>query len=177
MATVSRSAHRLSRRGGLTALEQRFRFEGEDATAAALAEALMAAPLTGPASIFGERPGREEPGDATTRRLRGFSPAPGFRFDVELGRRDGGAFLVRFSQPERDTPYLQGELVWWVGDEPDGAVLDEQINTEAAMTVATEPLNGPRPSLRRWLFFRVGHAQVMRRATSNLASLLAEPEA
>ncbi len=174
MASVTRSVHRLSRRDGLTTLEQRFRFEGEGATAAGVAQLLRSAPLTGPGSIFGERPGTEEPATESSRRLLGFSPAPGFRFDVELTARDDGVYLVRFSQPEVATPYLQGELVWFVGEAAGGAELDEQINTERAMAVVTEPLTGPARSLRRWLFFRVGHAQVMRRATASLAELLTD---
>ena len=69
-------------------------------------------------------------------------------------------------------PYLQGSFVWAVSDAGDGAVFDEQINTERALQVAAEPLTGPRPSLRRWLFFRAGHKQVMAKATANLATLV-----
>ena len=121
-------------------------------------------------------PGDEEPAPPGTRRLRGFSPAPGFRFDVDLIERDG-RFIVRFSQGGRPVPYLQGDFVWTITDEGDGAVLDEQINTEAALEVGDEPLSGQKVSLRRWLFFRMGHKQVMQGAATNLAVLLDRTEA
>lgn len=170
MTKVIRTRSVLGRRGNLTTLEQQFRFTG--ASAGAVTGLLLTAPLTGPDSIFGDRPGTEDPGSESTRTLRGFSPAPGFRFDVELSRPEKHVLLVRFSQPDRRVPYLRGELVWRVFDENGAAVLEEQINTERAMEVASDPLTGPRPSLRRWLFFRAGHKQVMSRATDNLASLL-----
>jgi hypothetical protein len=59
-----------------------------------------------------------------------------------------------------------------VEDGADGAVLSEHINTERAFQVAKEPLRGSRPSLRRRLFFRVGHKRVMSEATNNIAALL-----
>ncbi len=155
---------------GRTTLEQQFRFEG--ASAGALVDVLLSAPLVGAGSVFGTRPGREEARNGEGRRLRGFSPAPGFRFDVDLTRWDGG-FMVRFSQPARRVPYLQGGLLWALRDVEGGVVLDEQINTEAALVAGAQPLGGPRPSLRRWLFFRAGHPQVMKRATRNLAALVA----
>lgn len=172
MTTVERTRHVLGSRQGLTTLEQRFRFEGAGATAAAIAGVLLTAALTGGESVFGDRPGEEGPRTDTSRTLRGFSPAPGFRFDVDLAQQDGAVFLVRFSQPDRKVPYLHGDLLWTVADEAGGAVLDEQINTEQAFQVASEPLSGPRPSLRRWLFFRAGHTRVMSRATNNIALLL-----
>lgn len=173
MTSVERTHHALGSREGYTTLEQRFRFAGDGATAAAVSGILLAAPLTGTNSVFGDRPGEEGDRSESTRALRGFSPVPGFRFDVDLTQRNEGAFLVRFSQPDRTTPYLQGELVWTITDQDGDAVLDEQINTEAAMRVAGDPLSGPRPSLRRWLFFRAGHKQVMSKATTNIAALLA----
>ena len=57
-------------------------------------------------------------------------------------------------------------------DGDDRAILDEQINTAAAFDAGAGPLTGPRPSLRRWLFFRMGHQQVMAGATRNIASLI-----
>jgi len=65
--------------------------------------------------------------------------------------------------------------VWSISDDGDGALLDEQINTDRAFQVAGKPLSGPRPSLRRWLFFRVGHKSVMSRAAKNVADLLDQP--
>ncbi len=171
MTTVVRTNHVLGNREGLTTLEQRFSFGG-GANAAAIARVLLTAPLTGAGSVFGDRPGEAGPRTASSSTLRGFSPAPGFRFDLDLTQHDDGVLLVQFSQPDRSVPYLQGDLVWTISDEATGAVIDEQINTERAFRVATEPLSGPRPSLRRWLFFRVGHKQVMTRATNNIAALL-----
>lgn len=172
MATVERTQHVLGKRNGFTTLEQRFRFVGDGVSAATIGRVLLTAPLVGDDSVFGARPGEEGPHTDSSRTLRGFSPAPGFRFDVDLGLKDEGLFRVRFSQPDRKVRYLQGDLMWTVADESDGAVLNEQINSEQAFLVADEPLNGPRPSLRRWLFFRVGHKQVMDRATNNIAGLL-----
>ena len=175
MATVTRTDHVLGSRQGLTTLEQRFLFAGGEATAAGVAHVLLTAPLIGADSVFGERPGEEGPRTSSSRALRGFSPAPGFRFDVDLARQDGGVFVVRFSQPDRGVPYLQGDAVWTVSDESGGAALHEEINTERALQVSSDPLSGPRPSLRRWLFFRIGHKQVMSRAASNIAALLHRP--
>jgi hypothetical protein len=172
MATVERTRHVLGAHGRLTTLEQQYRFEGHGATAAAIAGVLLASPLIGSESVFGKRPGAAGPRSDSSRTLRGFSPAPGFHFDVDLAQHDEGVFRVRFSQPDRDVPYLQGELSWTVVDDRDGAVLDEQINTKQAFEVASEPLTGPRPSLRRWLFFRAGHKLVMSRATRNIARIL-----
>ncbi len=172
MTTVVRTNHALGSRNGLTTLEQRFRFEGVGARAIAIARLLLTAPLTGADSVFGPRPGDQGTRTPSSWTLRRFSPAPGFRFDVHLARQNGGTFLVRFSQPDRAVPYLEGDLVWTVVDDGDGAVLDEQINTEQAMRTAHAPLHGPRPSLRRWLFFRAGHRQVMSQATHHIARLL-----
>lgn len=176
MASVVRTHFELGSRAGVTTLEQQFRFDGEGADAASIAGLLLTAPLTGAASVFGDRPGEEGPRTESSRSLRGFSPAPGFRFDVDLTLRGAGAFVVRFSQPGRDAPYLQGHLLWTISNDGDGALFYEQINTEKALEVASEPLSGPRPSLRRWLFFRAGHKQVMARATNNLAVLLGSQE-
>jgi hypothetical protein len=167
---VSRVAHELIRHQGRDALAQRFLFAG--ARAAAVADVLLAALLAGDSSVFGNRPGVEIERSDTSRRMRGFSPAPGFRFDVELTHRGEDGFAVRFSQPDRRVPYLRGDLLWTITDEADGAVLDEQINTERALQSLDAPLGGDRPSLRRWLFFRVGHRQVMLGATKNIAAIL-----
>jgi len=169
---VRRTAHELGRSEGHTTLEQRFRFEGEGANAEAIGQLLLQAPLIGDASVFGGRPGEEGTRTEQSRSLRGFSPAPGFRFDVDLTRRGEGEFFVRFSQPERRAPYLQGDLLWLIADEDDGTVFDEQINTDRALKIVSEPLGGLQPSLRRWLFFRLGHKQVMDGATRNIATLL-----
>ena len=169
--SVQRTHYSHRRSGGHDQLEQRFRFTG--VTAAAVSQLLMTAPLVGEESVFGGRPGVEVEGRAGSRRLSGFSPAPGFRFDVDLTERAGG-FVVHFSQPDRAVPYLQGDLVWDISQDGDGVVFDEQINTAAALEAVDERLHGPRPSLRRWAFFRVGHKQVMRGAVTNMASLLDE---
>lgn len=174
MARVERTRYVRGSAGDLTTLEQRFRFTGDGASSAAIARVLLTAPLTGVNSIFGDRPGEESERTDVKRTLRAFSPAPGFRFDVDLVRVNQGAFRVRFSQPDRDVPYLHGTLVWTVEDEDDGAILLEEINTERALMVADEPVRGSRRSLRRWLFFRAGHKQVMSRATSNIAALLGQ---
>ncbi len=168
---VRRAAYVRSRRQGRDTLEQRFRFEGDGADADAIAEVLLTAPLIGEGSVFGGRPGEEGRRTDRSRSLHGFSPAPGFRFDVDLARRKG-VFHVRFSQPDRTVPYLQGDLLWTISDGADGAVLDEQINTERALEAVAEPLGGPGRSLRRWLFFRLGHKQVMSGAAGNIALLL-----
>ena len=166
---VGRTAFVQSYRSGRGTLEQRFLFEGVDADA--IADVLLTAPLVGEGSVFGTRPGEEGIRTDRSRNLRGFSPAPGFRFDVDLTQRDEG-FVVRFSQPDRKVPYLQGDLLWSIDDQAEGAVLDEQINTERALGVVSEPLGGPGQSVRRWLFFRLGHKQVMLGAARNIAALL-----
>lgn len=170
MATVVRIGHVLGRHDGSMTLQQRFRFHGVDA--AAVSNVLLTAPLVGQDSIFGTRPGAEGPRTDRGRILRGFSPAPGFRFDVDLRLEDENLFVVRFAQPDRRVPYLQGSFAWLITDEHDGAVFDEQINTPGALEIVAESLTGPMRSVRRWLFFRVGHKQVMAKATSNVASLL-----
>lgn len=174
MATVARTRHTLATSRGLTTLEQEFRFA--DADAAGISAVLRTSPLVGSASIFGDRPGVEGPRTDTTRELLGFSPAPGFRFDVAMTERDEGVLLLRFSQPDRSVPYLQGDFLWTVTDTRGGAVLAEDINTDRALEIGEAPLDGPKPSLRRWLFFRLGHGQVMRRATHNIAELVGRSE-
>lgn len=183
---VRRTRHDRGRRGDETSLAQTFEFP-DGITASAISDVLRSAPLVGADSVFGERPGdehgRDGPHDSPTRssstpssrRLSGFSPAPGFTFDVDLAEREPDVFVVSFSQPDRATPYLAGDAVWIVADGPASAraCLDEEINTERAGSFGADPLTGSRPSLRRWLFFRIGHAQVMRDATTRIASLAA----
>ncbi len=171
MARVTRTLHELGKYEGLATLRQRFHFEGNLVTAARIRDILLTAPLIGKDSVFGDRPGQEGPAP-TSRMLIGFSPAPGFRFDVNLEERNGGLFVVRFSQPDLRIQYLQGDFVWTLTDERDGADLAEEINTEAALSIVRQPLKGDKPSLRRWLFFRVGHRQVMSAATANIAGIL-----
>ena len=168
---VQRTRHHVGREGDETTLTQRFLFEG-DITAGAIGEVLRSSPLVGPDSVFGDRSGEEVESDTTSRRLRGFSPAPGFRFDVELTERDGLVFIASFSQPGARTPFLQGDAVWLLSDATNGAVFDEEINTERAREHGAAPLTGSRRSLRRWLFFRAGHARVMRDATARIAQLV-----
>jgi len=168
---VRRVAYVHGSRQGRDTLEQRFRFEGQAANAAAVADVLLNEPMTGDDSVFGSRPGKETRRTEESWSISGFSPAPGFRFDVDITHRNGD-FHVRFTQPDRSAPYLQGDLLWVISDEPDGAILDEQINTQRALDVVAEPLGGDRPSLRRWLFFRIGHKQVMQGATRNIGALL-----
>ena len=170
MTTVAQTLHRRGRRDGLTTLEQHFQFQGT--TAASIGRVLSGSPLVGVDSIFGSRPGTEGTTATGARTLTGFSPAPGFRFDVEMSQARTGVFLVRFTQAKRQSPYLEGDLVWTIADGADGVDFVEQINTEAAMTVASRPLDGPRPSVRRWLFVLIGHKQVMIGATRNIASLV-----
>ncbi len=172
MVTVKRTDHSLTSRDGRSVLEQRFRFEGQRATADAIAEILMTAPLVGEGSIFGRRPGTEGIGSQDSRTLKDFSPVVGFQFDVDMRREGAHSFVVRFSQPGRRVPYLQGDAVWTLLGSDDGVTFDEQINTAAALGLGKQPLDGPRLSLRRWLFFRVGHKQVMAGATKSIAGLL-----
>ena len=157
------------RRGDLVTLEQRFHLTGT--TAQRVSEVLLTSPLVGDDSIFGRRPGTERKAGDRERRLEGFSPAPTFRFDVHLRLVEPDVFVVRFSQPERSSPYLAGDAVWKVSDEGSGTLFQELINTEDAMRHADQPLDGDGASLRRWLFFRVGHEQVMSGALEGIARL------
>ena len=168
--SVKRLGAEHSYRNGRGTLSQQFRFEG--VSAASLMSGLFRAPLLGAASIFGTRPGREGERTETSWRLHDFSPVAGFIFDVELNQK-GEQSVVRFSQPGRSVPYLQGEALWTITDSGPWAQLDEQINTPAALEVVSEPLGGPRRSLRRRLFFMIGHRQVMSGAMENLATWLA----
>jgi hypothetical protein len=172
--SVARTAYTHSRHGDRDTLEQRFEFSGGEASAGAITDVLLTAPLTGAGSVFGNRSGTEREGTERSRSLRGFSPVPGFKFDVDLSFQGEGVFAVRFTQPDRNVPYLQGDVMWTVADRPGGATFDEQVNTEAALEVVSEPLGGSSPSLRRWLFFRVGHKAVMAGAARNIAELVDE---
>lgn len=183
MTTVKRTHSVVGTRDTLTTLEQRFRFEGRGITARGFADLLLAAPLVGPGSVFGNKKGQEDK-DARTEKLRilrGFSPAPFFTFDLKIQRIDDSVkgsptFLVRFSQPDAFVPCVLGGCIWIFRDEGVRAgvvVLDEQINTEKAAEVGAEPLTGESFSLRRALFFRIGHPKVMVQVTENLAALLA----
>lgn len=160
---------RHGKRAGLFTLEQRFWIEG--ARADRVATILWNEPLIGARSILGDRPGARSREEGGRRIVEGFSPVPGFRFDVILERRERLVYVVRFGQPEREVPYLKGECAWLLSDGEHGALFDEQINTDRAMEHIREPLTGPRPSLRRWLFFRVGHLLVMDQALRNIAAL------
>lgn len=171
MTTVQRLVSRHRYRGGRGVLEQRFRFEGGSVDAESIARVLLNAPMIGTGSVFGNRPGREGERTTESRRLHGFSPAPGFRFDVELTRSEG-SFIVRFAQPDRRVAYLRGCALWILSDQVGGAELDEQVNTERALAAVGEPLGGNRPSFRRRLFFTVGHKRVMVAAMRNVATLL-----
>lgn len=182
---VRRTRRERGDREGETTLGRTFVFS-DGITASAVAEALRTAPLVGDGSIFGGRLGSEVAlGDRghATRDLCGFSQAPGFRFDVDLAEpsgecggtdRDVPVLVASFSQPDRATPYLAGDAVWFVSDGLEGARLDEEINTERA-AVGPQPLAGARPSLRRWLFFRVGHAKVMAEVAERIARLARGP--
>ena len=168
--SVERTSVDHGSRDGLPTLEQRFEFSGSRVDGAALADVLMSAPLLGERSIFGKRPGADSATADGHRHIRGFSPVPGFVFDVGLRPVTDG-FAVRLGQPARSRPFLDGEMLWIVADLPNGAVLDEQINTERALETV-EPLSGAARSVRRWMFFRVGHKQVMQGATKNIAALI-----
>lgn len=133
--------------------------------------------MFGADSLFGGARHTRTSDEEGARVVEGFSPVPGFVFDFEVRRAEGdeSAFVVRFEQPQRRTPYLAGGFVWWiepVGEDggEDRCRLREEINTPAALALAPA-LGGPRPSLRRWLFFRVGHGQVMQSLTQGLARL------
>ena len=168
---VRRITYLHSRADGRDTLVQRFQFNGPSADADAIRDILLTAPLIGDNSVFGNCAGEETNATDRARTVRGFSPAPGFRFDVDITQTEG-KFLVRFSQPERNMPYLQGDLLWTIHDDSTGAVLDEQINTQQASEAGAEPLGGPQLSFRRWLFFRIGHKQVMTGASRNIAALV-----
>ena len=170
--SVTRTGHSLGRYDGRPTLEQSFEFES--ATVAGISDILLHAPLVGKDSIFGLRPGHEEPNGGGRRNLRAFSPAPGYRFDVELAEQSPGVFVVSFAQPDCRSPHLEGDLLWTVSGAGDALSLKEEINTESALRGGLQPPGGARLSLRRWAFFRLGHRQVMLGAAKNIAKLVAD---
>ena len=167
------------RANGLVVYQQQFRFPGR--TADELASALTTAPLIGASSVFGERsgatvvdlPGTDEA--PLTRTVHNFPPAPGFRFDVTICPVEDRLFTVTFAQPDRTSPYLSGVLLWLLEDSDGGALLTEDINTERSLEFGP-PVTGTGFSVRRWLFFTVGHKKVMDLAMDNLARLAASVE-
>jgi len=164
-----------AQRDGLYTLSQSFRFSG--LSSHDVATTILTKALVGEGSLFGNRPGTEVAAPEGERHLRNFSPAPGFRFDVHLRQAEAALLVVRFSQPSLDTPFLSGEFLWTFENERQGSLFSEEINTQPALDHVHHPLSGRRPSMRRWLFFRVGHPQVMNRLALNIARLAtADPE-
>lgn len=160
-------------------LTQTFRFPG--ASKDRLAEILATAPLLGEDSIFGDRRVRSTSTDTGVRQAIGFEPAPIplLRFDVKLRQQvtddDLTTVILDFDQPGRSRPYLTGQFLWLLTDEPGTtAVLQEEINTPTALNVVDRPLHGAPLSFRRWLFFAGGHQRLMKDVTANL-KLLLEP--
>lgn len=159
----------------LRTLTQTLRFP--DATVDDLSRVLAEAPLIGPQSIFGERVKGSPTGHGDARAITGFRPAWGFRFDVAMRQQrsgDGVRVTVDVSQPHRGRPYLDGQFVWLLTDDPDGpaAVLREEINTPAALALVDRPVSGHRFSLKRYAFFEVGHERVMEDLHQNVNALL-----
>jgi hypothetical protein len=110
MATVERTNHLVGSRQGLTTLEQRFRFGGDGANAAAVAGVMLTAPLTGGDSVFGDRPGEEGPRADSSRTLRGFSPLLRLSLDRDA-RRPGPSYLVEVvDRNPGTTPYFKSLL-------------------------------------------------------------------
>lgn len=157
-------------------LTQTFRFPG--VSAERLANLLATAPIVGEGSIFGERKVASTDTVDGVRRASGFEPAPIplLRFDVELRQErleSETRVWIEFSQPDRKRPYIAGQFIWLLSDDIDGAaVLREEINTREALSVVSRPLDGPRPSFRRWLFFAGGHQRLMKDVEGNLRALL-----
>ena len=157
-------------------LAQTFRFPG--ATERQLAHVLASAPLVGSGSIFGPRTVESTSTSENVRRAIGFEPAPIplLRFDVEISQQETGSgtlVLLEFTQPQRQRPYLSGQFVWMLEDEPGAAVLREEINTRDALEIVSRPLHGSALSLRRWLFFTGGHQRLMKETARNIRELLA----
>lgn len=101
-----------------------------------------------------------------TARGQGIRVAPAFVF----GSAADGAGVFGCREPE--VVLSRGDLLWTISTHGETSALHEQINTEQALETVAEPLGGARRSVRRWLFFRIGHRQVMLRATRNIAALL-----
>ena len=164
-------------------LRQTFRFAS--VSARDLAEVLATAPLVGNDSIFGHRSVASTWTEAGVRHLKGFQPVPVpvplLRFDIRIQQRAAASavlVVMEFLQPECDRPYLSGQFIWVLEDEPDGtAVWREEINTPAALAVVSHPLHGASPSLRRWMFFAGGHQRLMKEVVANVRSLLANSSA
>lgn len=157
-------------------LAQTFRFPGT--TARRLAHVLATAPLVGVGSILGPRAAQSTSSKGNMRRAVGFEPAPIplLRFDVEMHQQEtssGTMVLLEFTQPQRRRPYLAGQFVWLLDDEPNAAILQEEINTHVALEIVNRPLHGSTMSLRRWLFFKGGHQRLMADVAGNIAALLA----
>lgn len=158
-------------------LTQSFRFPG--ASKDRLAEILATAPLVGENSIFGNRKVTSTSTDADVRCAIGFEPAPIplLRFDVKLRQQvadtNRTSVVLDFDQPGRSRPYLAGQFLWLLTDEPDTtAVLREEINTPTALGIVDRPLHGSPMSVRRWLFFAGGHQRLMKDVAANLRLLL-----
>ena len=158
-----------ARHGALHTMQQQFCFPGMGLDD--LARILWTAPLLGERSIFGPRPGATAEQTHDTRTVHDFSPVFGVRFDVTMRKAREHVLLVGFAQPRRRVPYLSGELVWFLSEGSNGAILDEQINTARARELVPYPVHGRSRSLRRWLFFRSGHIKVMDELVQNIASL------
>jgi hypothetical protein len=171
MATARRiGPPKLGERKGLTTLEQRFVFEG--VTVPRLAQVIWSKPLVGDGAIFGNmaREGQDTP---RGRLARDFRPAATFCFDVRIRKESEEMFIINFSQPDRETPYLDGDALWLIYESPtgEGTVLVEHINDRVALEKRAAPLQGAKPSLRRWLFFKFGHASAMDAITNRIARL------
>lgn len=172
MATVRRiGAPKVGERKGLTTLEQRFSFEG--VSTERLSATIWSRPLVGNGSILGTK-AREAQETPRGRLARDFRPASTFCFDLRIRKEAEGLFIVNFSQPNREVPFLDGDAVWTVYDNPtgEGALLVEHINDVAAVEKRAAPLTGPKPSFRRWLFFKLGHASAMDEITKRIAAMV-----
>lgn len=157
-------------------LAQTFRFSG--VTERQLARVLATAPLVGVGSVFGVRTAKSTSTSGTVRRAIGFEPAPIplLRFDVEMTQQEtssGTYVLLEFTQPQRRRPYLAGQFVRLLKTESDATVLQEEINTRAALEIVSRPLHGSALSPRRWLFFKGGHQRLMKGVAGNIRALLA----
>jgi hypothetical protein len=172
MTTVRRTGSpKIGERKGLVTLSQRFLFERTSVEQ--LIKTIWARPLVGDGSIFGHmaREGQDTP---KGRLARDFRPAPTFCFDVRIRREGDAMFMVNFSQPGREVPYLEGDALWSLYDSPtgEGALLVEHINDATALDKRCLPLTGKKPSLRRWLFFKFGHANAMDNIMKRIAAFI-----
>lgn len=160
---------KVGERSGLMTLTQRFAFLG--VSHLKLAKVLWTRQLVGDGSILGDM--ADEGQDTPKGRLaRGFSPGGGIKCDLRIKKvNEDGLFMLNFSQPDRETPYLSGDVLWTIYESPtgEGAHLVEHINDRAALEKRALPLTGPKPSLRRWYFFKFGHAAAMDKIMKRLA--------